>query len=131
MKCAKLLMKTEKESLKLTENKAFRLITEKIKKSKKVLLIGHRSPDLDCVGSLVSFFYVLKSREKDVRVLSDFKHSAWTNFNNPPRYDKSRIFYAGSCTRHTQDWQVKRIGLRTGEYTLIIGSLIRDNPSLQ
>ena len=83
MKCAKLLMKTEKESLKLTENKAFRLITEKIKKSKKVLLIGHRSPDLDCVGSLVSFFYVLKSREKDVRVLSDFKHSAWTNFNNP------------------------------------------------
>lgn len=66
------LMKTEKQSLKL--------IADKIKKSKSVLLIGHKGPDYDCVGSLVALYSVLKTEGKQVRVLSDFGRDTWSYF---------------------------------------------------
>ena len=81
-------MKTVKDSSRLTpltspgltERKTLRLIAEKIKKSKSVLLIGHKGPDYDCVGSLVALYSVLKAEGKQVRVLSDFGRDTWFYF---------------------------------------------------
>ena len=66
----------------LTERKTLQLIAEKIKKSKNVLLIGHKGTDYDCVGSLAALYSVLKAEGKQVRVLSDFGTDTWVYFKN-------------------------------------------------
>ena len=83
-------MKTGKPSLKsthsagsvLTERKTLQLIAEKIRESKKVVLIGHKGPDYDCVGSLMALYSVLKAKRKRVRVLSDFGRDTWYYFKS-------------------------------------------------
>lgn len=77
MKFVNLHMKTPKPSLKS--------IAEKIKKSKSVLLIGHKGPDYDCVGSLAALYSVLKAEGKQVRVLSDFERDVWFYFKGCQR----------------------------------------------
>lgn len=60
------MVKKEKKSSKKLPEKIFDLI----KKSKKVLLCLHVSPDLDCLSSVLAMARVLRRMRKEVRIIS-------------------------------------------------------------
>ncbi len=72
MRFVKLLMKTEKDYL--------RSISEKIKKSKKVILATHEKVDGDALGGLMALYLMLRKTKKEVVIASDFKEPLWDNF---------------------------------------------------
>jgi phosphoesterase RecJ-like protein len=44
------------------------ILKDKIKESKKILLLGHKKPDGDCIGSINSLYYLFKNLGKEVKI---------------------------------------------------------------
>lgn len=64
-----IFIKNKSSVLKHIQNSDIKILKEKISNSNKILLIGHRNPDGDAIGSALGFYHILKNMGKDVNVL--------------------------------------------------------------
>lgn len=64
------------------------MITTKIKKSKKVAIFGHQSPDGDCLGSIYAISFLCKSYGKEVDAFIDDEISDKYKFLDIPNLNK-------------------------------------------
>ena len=51
-----------------------------IKKSKKVMIMGHTNPDMDCVGASLGIYRLAKTLEKNAYIVMDYKTSTLEAF---------------------------------------------------
>lgn len=59
-----------------------------IKKSKKVMIMGHTNPDMDCVGASLGVYRLAKTLEKNAYIVMDNKNSALEAFRNSIEKDE-------------------------------------------
>jgi phosphoesterase RecJ-like protein len=64
----------------LTEAKIIKLIAEKVKKAKRILIAGHIGPDFDAVGSSLAFYFLLKDLKKECFLATSFAGNIWKFF---------------------------------------------------
>ena len=60
--------------------KKFDVLFEEIKKSNRVLIIGHTNPDGDCIASMLTIGLLLESLEKDYEINHSDSYPACLNF---------------------------------------------------
>lgn len=59
-----------------------------IKKSKKVMIMGHMNPDMDCVGASLGIYRLAKSLEKNAYIVMDTKTSTLETFRKSIEKDE-------------------------------------------
>ena len=59
-----------------------------IKKSKKVMIMGHTNPDMDCVGASLGIYRLAKTLEKNAYIVMDNKNSALEAFRKSIEKDE-------------------------------------------
>lgn len=59
-----------------------------IKKSKKVMIMGHSNPDMDCVGASLGIYRLAKTLERNAYIVMDTKSSALESFRKSIEKDE-------------------------------------------
>ena len=59
-----------------------------VKKSKKVMIMGHMNPDMDCVGASLGIYRLAKTLQKNAYIVMDYKNTALEAFRKSVEKDE-------------------------------------------
>lgn len=59
-----------------------------VKKSKKVMIMGHMNPDMDCVGASLGIYRLVRTLQKNAYIVMDYKNTALEAFRKSVEKDE-------------------------------------------